>query len=118
MNEKLENFYFNKEEPNRSCFLALREIILQHDTHITETVKYGMPCFCYNNKALCYLWKDKKTTEPYILMVDGQQLDHPDLEKGDRARMKIFRIDPEKDLPIHKIESVLNMGIAFKKGKH
>lgn len=109
-------FYHKQEEPNKSCLLALRAMLLQHNTKMSETVKYGMPCFCYNNKALCYLWTDKHTQEPYILVVDGNLLDHPQLEVGTRKRMKILRIDPNKDLPIDIIAAVLNMAIVIRKG--
>ena len=78
------HFYLNKEEPNKSCLLALRNIILSQDENITETTKYGMPCFCYKKKMFCYLWIDKKTTEPYILFVEGKHLNHPKLETGNR----------------------------------
>lgn len=104
---ELQNYYLQKQEPNKSCLLALRSIILAQDTHITETRKWGMPCFCYKKKMYSYLWTDKKTDEPYILLVEGKLLNHPELEKGDRTRMKIFRVDPSKDLPIKAIESVL-----------
>lgn len=109
----LHNFYFNKEEPIKSCLLALRDNILAQDKEITETQKYGMPCFCYKKKMFCYLWTDKKTSQPYILFVEGKQLDHPELESGDRARMKILRIDPNKDLPIRTIERILNMALGL-----
>jgi len=99
MLEEIHNYYLNKEEPNKSCLLALRSIILDQDKNITETQKYGMPCFCYKKKMFCYLWTDKKTDEPYILMVEGKYLDHPELEEGDRSRMKIFRIIPTKIYP-------------------
>lgn len=117
MKEKLEHFYFDKQEPNKSCLLALRDIILQFDAEITETVKYGMPCFTYSNKAVCYLWTDKKTNEPYILMVDGNKIDHPDLEAGDRARMKILSIDPTADIPIDKIKTILELAIDLQKAR-
>jgi len=77
-----DKYYLNKEEPNKSCLLTLRNIILKQDTNITETQKWGMPCFCYKKKIFCYLWTDKKTDEPYILLVEGKHLDHPKLEKG------------------------------------
>lgn len=105
------NFYFDKNEPNKSCLLAMRSIILKIDETITETTKYGMPCFCYKNKAFCYLWVDKKSNEPYFLMVEGNYLHHPDLETGDRSRMKILRIDSNKDLPITKINLILNQAL-------
>ena len=106
------DFYFlDKEEPFKSCLLALRNYILAHDTNIVETRKYGMPCYCYKNKMFSYLWTDKKTDEPYILFVEGKYLDHPQLEVGKRSRMKIFRIDPNKDLPMATIESLLNKAL-------
>jgi hypothetical protein len=110
-----DNFYVNKEEPNKGCLLTLRRIILNQDENITETKKYGMPCFCYKKKMFCYLWIDKKTNEPYILFVEGKYLDHPKLEVGGRSRMKIVRIDPNKDLPIDLIELLLNTALDLYK---
>ncbi len=66
-----------------------------------------MPCFCYRKKPLCYLWMDKKTSEPYILMVEGRLLHHPKLEEGERKRMKIVRVNPAKNLPVKIINDIL-----------
>ena len=107
MIREIDNYYLNKEEPIKACLLALRIIILKQDTNITETQKWGMPCFCYKKKVFCYLWTDKKTGEPYILMVEGKHLIHPELEVGKRSRMKIFRVNPGKDLQIKTIENIL-----------
>lgn len=111
MIRELDNFYLNKEEPNKSCLLALRTIILEQDSNITETQKYGMPCFCYKKKMFCYLWTDKKTDEPYILMVEGKYLDHPELEKGNRSRMKILKVNANKDLAVVTIECILKKAL-------
>ena len=114
---ELQNYYLNQKEPNKSCLLALRGIILKQDNEITETRKYGMPCFCYKKKMFCYLWTDRKTEEPYILMVEGKHLNHPKLEKAERSRMKIFRVNPIKDLPITTIESILQNALdLYRKG--
>lgn len=107
----LDYFYLTQTEPNKSCLLALRELILAQDEHITETRKYGMPCFCYHKKMFCYLWTDKKTDEPYILLVEGKYLTHPSLEQGDRARMKVFRVNPKKDIPIRTIRAILKQAL-------
>lgn len=111
MLEQLHHYYLSKNEPNKSCLLALRSIILEQDKNITETQKWGMPCFCYKKKIFCYLWIDKKTDEPYILMVEGKHLDHPKLEMGDRSKMKVFRVDPKEDLPLKTIESILQQAL-------
>lgn len=111
MHDALESFYLNKEEPNKGCLLALRDIILKQDIEVSETLKYGMPCFCFKGKMFCYLWVDKKTNEPYMLFVEGGYLDHPLLEVGTRARMKIFRINSMDDLPVATIEDLLNQAL-------
>ena len=108
MIDKLYNYYLQQEEPQKSCLLALRDIILKQDIHISETVKYGMPCFCYKKKMFCYLWTDNKTKEPYILFVEGKSLNNIKLEAGSRSRMKILRINPAEDIPLTLIESLLN----------
>ncbi len=108
MAQENDNYYLSKNEPIGSCLLALRDIILKQDENINESWKYGMPCFCYKRKMFCYLWTDKNTEEPYILMVEGKHLNHKGLEQGKRSRMKIFRINPYIDLPLQNIEKLLN----------
>lgn len=111
MLEELQHYYLDKTEPNKSCLLTLRSLILEQDPDITETRKYGMPCFCYKKKVFCYLWTDKKTDQPYILMAEGKYLDHPELEEGSRSRMKIFRVNPDNDLPVETIETLLQKAL-------
>ncbi|WP_185153996.1 DUF1801 domain-containing protein [Dysgonomonas sp. ZJ709] len=114
----LSNYYLSQVEPQKSCLFALRSIILNLDENVSETVKYEMPCFCYKKKMFCFLWTDKKTNEPYILMVEGKLLSHPELEQGSRSRMKILRIDPSEDLPIETIELILNDALdLYKSGR-
>ncbi len=108
MLREIDSFYLNKEEPNKSCLLAMRNIILDQDNSITETLKWGMPCFCYKKKMFCFLWVDKITDKPYFLFVEGKHLNHVELEIGDRSRMKILSINPNKDLPKNTIELILN----------
>ena len=108
MFHELSDYYLRKDEPAKSCLLTLRDIILMQDIHISETVKYGMPCFYYKKKMFCYLWTDKKTNKPYILMVDGKHLNNPGLEQGKRSQMKVFRINPNIDIPLQEVEQLIN----------
>jgi hypothetical protein len=66
-----DRFYLQKEEPVKSCLIALREIILKQDREITVAWKYGMPFFCYKGKMFCYLWVHKTIQKPYIGFVEG-----------------------------------------------
>ena len=112
--KQIDDFFLQKEEPIKSCLLALRDIILNYDEQITETVKYGMPCYCFKGKMFCYFWTDKKTGEPYILMVDGRLIDHPKLTQGKRSRMKILPIDPNKDVPIEIIDEIFRLSLKYR----
>lgn len=114
---KTDDFYLSKTDPNKSCLLALRHIILQQDEAMNETQKYGMPCFCAGSKALCYLWVDKLTREPYILIVNGNRMEHPALESGNRTRTKIFRVNPEDDIPLQTIETILQQALDLQRKK-
>ena len=108
MVQEAEDYYLSKKEPIKSCLLALRDIILRQDNNVGETWKYGMPCFSYRKKMFCYLWTDKKTDEPYILMVEGKHLNNHGLEQRKRSRMKIFRINPNIDIPLLEVEQLIN----------
>lgn len=111
----IDNFYIEKDEPAKSCLLALREIILEYDGEISEAWKYGMPFFLYKRKMFCYIWTDKKSGKPYVGIVEGGNIDHPKLQKGKRARMKIFPIDPWEDMPVKSIYAVLSLAKRFYK---
>lgn len=117
MIREIDNYYYSKEEPTRSCLLAIRSIILEHDPDISETRKWDMPCFTFRKKMFCFLWTDRKTNEPYILMVEGNKLNHPKLERGGRSRMKILRIRPSSDIPINTVNTILDKALElYKKG--
>jgi hypothetical protein len=113
--KELDLFYFQLNEPPKSCLLFLRQHILNYDSNITEAWKYKMPFFCYKGKMFCYLWTHKKNGLPYIGIVEGRKIDHPLLIQDDRARMKIIFIDPVSDLPMETINSMLNIAISMYK---
>jgi hypothetical protein len=113
--KEIDNFYWKHEDPVKSCFLALRDIILAQDKDISNTLKYGMPFFSYKKKMFCYLWVHKKYKQPYIGIVEGNRIDDPNLVKEKRSRMKIMLINPDKDLPIKDIEKILKQAIGLYK---
>lgn len=114
MLREIDNFYFKKEEPVKSCLMALRELVLKYD-YITEAWKYKMPFFYYKGKMFCYIWIDKKTLQPYLGIVEGRNIDHHLLIEGKRSRMKIMMIDPAKDLPVKTIDRILKQAMLLYK---
>lgn len=109
----IDNYFLQKEEPVKSCLQFLREHILQLDGNITEAWKYGMPFYCYKGKMFCYLWVHKKFLHPYIGIVEGKKISHPDLLQEKRARMKILLLDPDKNIPVKKIDAILKQALRF-----
>jgi hypothetical protein len=107
----LANFYLQQEEPTRSCLLAIKEIILKHNSLITPEWKYKLPFFCYKGKMLCYIWFHKKYKKPYLGFYNGFLIDDTNLLAEGRSRIKIFLFDTDEDLPVHKINSILTQAI-------
>ncbi|HEY5371807.1 MAG TPA: DUF1801 domain-containing protein [Hanamia sp.] len=91
--------------------LALREIILSQDADITNSLKYGIPFFCYKGKMFCYLWVHKKYKKPYIGTVEGKRF----LIQEARSRIKIMLLDPNEDLPLTTINTILKQAINLYK---
>jgi len=104
----IDQYFLKQDEPSKSCLQFLREYILQKNTAITEAWKYGMPFYCYQEKMICYLWIHKKYRMPYIGIVEDNSIHHPDLLVEKRAKMKILLIDAQHDLPMDKIDWLLN----------
>ncbi|MEI9810176.1 MAG: DUF1801 domain-containing protein [Bacteroidota bacterium] len=111
----IDNWFLQNEEPSKSCLQFLRGHILALDKDITEKWQYGMPFFYYKGKRFCYLWIHKKYLQPYIGIVDGNRIAHPDLLTEKRARMKILLLDPHKNMPVKKINKLLKEVIALYK---
>ncbi len=113
MSREIDNYFLEKHEPIKSYLLALREVILDYDQHITEAWKYRMPFYCYKGKMFCYLWVHKTYHQPYLGIVEGKKIDHPGLIIEKRARMKIMLFDPEKDIPLKSIQSILGKAMRL-----
>ena len=113
MLKPVDNYFLQQPEPEKSCLLALRTLLLSVDKDITEAWKYGMPFYCYHGKMFCYLWTHKKLGQPYLGIVEGGKIDHPLLLKEKRARMKIMLVDPAKDIPVATINSILKKALHF-----
>lgn len=109
MKEKIEAHYLKQKEPNRSVLFALRAIILNYNEFISEEWKYGLPSYYYKKKPFCYIWKDKKTNEPYIGIARGFLIEHPKLIQGDRTRIKILPIATNKDIDIETLYEVFSL---------
>ena len=108
---EIDNYFLQKEEPVKSCLFFLRDFILSYDESITEVWHYRMPFYFYKKKRFCYLWVQKKNQLPYVGIVDGKLVNHPNLIQEERTRMKILLFDPRKDIPLKTLRSVLDASL-------
>jgi hypothetical protein len=113
----IDAFYLKQQEPDKGIIMAIRDCILNYDHLISEDLKYGMPFFYYEGKRIAYIWRDNKTRHYYIGFVDGLKMKHPQLEQGQRKKMKILQLNNDEDLPIKLIHDVLNQALSFYKYK-
>lgn len=111
--KEIDNFYLEKEEPVKGCLMAIRQIILDRDSNISEAWKYRMPFFCYKGRMFCYLWVEKKSGLPYLSIVEGNKIAHPELIQDERSRMKIMRFNPSEDLPLTTILKIIDSAIKL-----
>ncbi|OOQ62007.1 DUF1801 domain-containing protein [Mucilaginibacter pedocola] len=111
----IDQYFSNQPEPHKSALAFLRNHILALDSRLTEEWKYSMPMYCLKGKMFCYLWVHKKYKQPYIGIVEGGRLNHPDLLQEKRARMKILLIDAEADIPVEKVDEILRAALEFYK---
>jgi hypothetical protein len=109
--KNLETYYNKLPEPNKSCMLALKNIIMQQHELITHELKYGLPCFLFKGKMFAFLWIHKKLKHPYILFVEGLYFNEPYMEQEKRDRMKHFQVWADKDLPIDEIKYLIQKAI-------
>lgn len=110
---ELEIFYDQLPEPNKGCFLFLRKFILEHNAGFTEHWKWKLPFFSYQGKPFCYIWKDKKTTWPYLTFVRSIHINRPELDLGPRKQMKALSIDPNKDIDLALIKEIIDESLTY-----
>lgn len=72
MNPKV-NFYFEKDNKWQAELRALRDVVL--DTHLTEELKWGVPCYTYNKRNVVLIHDFKEYCA--LLFVKGALLQDP-----------------------------------------
>lgn len=111
MSGPLDSYFLSKPEPQQSCLLFLRHYILSFNKNFSEHYKFKIPFYYFNNKWCCYLSISKKTQQIYIGFIQGYQLQHPKLVSEGRKQIKVFYIDPEKDIDIKSLKQIFNLSV-------
>jgi len=77
-----------------------------------EHWKYTTAFFTYKKKLFCYFSINKKTHHVYIGFVDGNRIKDKSLVAEGRKQIRVFYIDPNKDIDVKNLIEILNL--AFK----
>ena len=109
---QIEEFYDSQPEPNRSCFLFLKQFILNQSELMEEKWKWKLPFFYHNKKPFCYLWVNKKTKLPYVCFVKSLHIDRPELLLEGRKQMKAYTIDPNQDINIDLLTFIIKESLS------
>jgi hypothetical protein len=108
MEQSLDNFFLKIPEPQQSALLFLRQFFIEN-MKLQENWKFNTPFYYYNGKWFCYIsYSAKRKHEIYIGFVKGHLIDHPDLVSENRKQIKIYRINPEKDIDINALKKIMN----------
>ncbi|RCH55110.1 DUF1801 domain-containing protein [Mucilaginibacter hurinus] len=109
----IDNYFLKQPEPVKSCLYVLRDLMCGFTPGITEEWKYAMVFYYYKGKMFCYLRVDKKTGQPYLGIMEGRRMQHPLLIQDNRKRVKVLYVDPEKDIGVDDIISILSIALTF-----
>ena len=117
MRESIDHYFNLLNEPERGCLLYLRKSLLAFSDKITEQRKFNTPFYYYNNKWLCYISYHKKTKKVYIGFIHGYLMKHPKLLAEGRKQIKVFYIEPEKDIDIKSLKKIFEMATTIQESK-
>ena len=109
MQESVDHYFNSLEEPERSCLLYLRKLLLDFSDKITEQRKFNTPFYYYTKKWLCFISYNPKIKEIYISFVNGYKINHPDLLSEGRKKMKIYRINASEDIDVESLNTILKL---------
>jgi hypothetical protein len=109
MEQSLDAFFLKIPEPQQSTLLFLRQFLIS-EIGLQENWKFNTPFYYYKGKWFCYLsYSAKRKHEIYIGFVRGHLIDYPDLEAEGRKQIKVYRINPEKDIDVKSLKAICKL---------
>jgi hypothetical protein len=110
--------WFNKlEHPQKQAMLLAREVILNSDARISESIKWSTPTFAFRGNLASFQPKAKQFVS--LLFHRGSEIpgDHPRLE-GDSALARVMRFRDGAEVEAHRgeLESVVRAWCDWKAG--
>lgn len=106
LNAFTHNFFTTLKEPQQSVLLFLRNFLIEQ-CGLSESWKNNTPFYYYQKKWFAFISYNPKDDEIYVSFVKGFQISHPALKSEGRKQQKIYRIDPENDVDVNELNSII-----------
>ncbi|MES2565915.1 MAG: DUF1801 domain-containing protein [Bacteroidota bacterium] len=104
--ESIDHFFLSVPEPQQSALLFLRQFMIK-EMKLEEHIKFNTPFYNFKGKWFCYIsYSAKRKHEIYIGFVKGYLMEFPNLESEGRKQIKVYRIDPEKDIDVKSLKKI------------
>lgn len=109
MEGSLDQFFLSIPEPQQSALLFLRQFFI-NEIQLEENWKFNTPFYYYKGKWFCYIsYNKKKNHEIYIGFVKGYLVNHKALLAEGRKQIKVYRINPEKDIKVSELKAIVKL---------
>lgn len=109
MEHRVDDFFLTIPEPQQSTLLFLRQFFTA-ELNLQEHIKFNTPFYNYNGKWFCYLsYSSKRKHEIYIGFIKGYQIEFPNLVSEGRKQVKLYRINPEKNIDVKALKKITTL---------
>jgi len=113
----VDDWFKQLDHPLKDLMLGIREVILQADTRMSETIKWSTPTFSYEGNLLSIQPRAKQFVS--LLVHRGSEIpgDHPILE-GDADLVRTIRVASAEDLAARRadLEAVVHAWCDWRAG--
>jgi len=97
VNPQVDDWFLKLEHPLKEAMLLTRQIILEADNRISESIKWSAPTFEYKGNLASFQPKAKQFVS--LMFHRGSEIpgNHPDLQ-GDSALVRIMRFQDKTEV--------------------
>ncbi|MES2512522.1 MAG: DUF1801 domain-containing protein [Bacteroidota bacterium] len=106
MEEHIDNYFLSLPEPEQSTLLFLHSF-LNTEIALEYKRKFNTPFYYYNGKWFCFVDYNPRKRTIHISFVKGNKVTHPKLLSEGRKQMKIYKIDPLKDVDTLELQKII-----------
>ena len=116
-NDEVDGWFADLEHTHKDAMLRVRDIVLNADPRMTESVKWSTPTFSFGGNLASFQPRAKKFVS--LMFHHGSEIpgDHPSLE-GDAALARVMRFDDLDDVDARAkgLEAVVRAWCDLKAG--